>query len=187
MLWRIAFLCLIAGWTASGLPSRHGQHVAEAIGGVVVTSTGDAGGAALCPSESACTLRAAIEAANADASGGTFTISFDTEVFPASTPATVSIGLTPLPPLSRDGAIVDASGAGVLLRYDNPSLSGSTSGLIIAADDASIWGLDISGFPAACLLVEGDRITVGGDRTLGRGNRFAECSTGIAEIGRAHV
>ncbi len=178
---RIALLFLVAMIALAGQAPQ--AQPARAAGQVTVTSTGDGGGEALCPSETTCTLRSAIEAANAGDTGGTFTITFDTTVFDPEAPGTISVGLTPLPSITRPQTVVDGSDAGVFIRYDNPSLSGSSSGLIVAAADVSVWGMDIAGFPAACLLVEGDRAIIGGDRSSGRGNRFANCSTGIAVYG----
>lgn len=181
MLRRIALAVLIAGIGLAGPiagPAR--DEIARAAGSLVVTSTGDGG---ICPSDDDCTLRAAIETANADDTGGPFTITFDADVFSPDAPGTITVGLTPLPSVTRPATIIDASEAGVFLRYDNPSLSGSANGLIVAAPDVSVWGMDIAGFPAACLLIESERATIGGDRSLGRGNRMANCGTGIAVYG----
>lgn len=183
MLRRIAFTASVLVLALAGHSPGLRDGSVFAAGAVVVTSTGDGGGGELCPSEGSCTLRAAIEAANADDSGGVFTITFDDEVFAPDTPATIAVGLTPLPPVTRGGTTIDASGAGVFLRYDNPSLSGSASGLILAGPDISVWGMDVAGFPAACLLVEGERAIIGGERSLGRGNRLSNCATGIAIYG----
>ncbi len=182
-MWRVLAGAIgLIGVLSLGAESLAPTSVAAA-GAITVTSTGDIGGASLCPHETDCTLRAAIETANADGSGGTFTITFDPAVFKTETPATILVGLSPLPALSRDGTIVDASGAGVRIRHADPSLSGSANGIHVAGADVSILGLDISGFPASCILIEGARATIGGDRSLGRGNRLSDCATGIAVYG----
>ena len=154
----------------------------RAAGSMVVESTDSGGSAAECPGEN-CTLRGAIETANADDSGGAYSIAFAPETFDPESPATITVGLTPLPEITRDGVVIDASGSGVRLRHDDPSLSNASNGLVISANDVTIMGLDIAGFPAACILVEGNRATVGGDRSLGRGNRLGACPTGIAVHG----
>lgn len=182
MFRRVALGVVIAGTALLGSIVAERYQPANAASQLVVTSPGDAGGT-LCPSDDACTLRAAIEAANADASGGLFTITFDPLVFPPDAPATITVGLTPLPPITRTGTLIDASSAGVRLRHDNASLSGSANGLVLAGDDAALWGLDVAGFPASCVVVEGLRAAIGGDRTIGRGNRFSDCSTGLAIYG----
>ncbi len=182
-MWRVlAGVIGLVGVLALGAESVAPASVA-ATGAITVTSASDAGGPGLCPHETDCTLRAAIEAANADVSDGAFTITFDPGVFEMETPATILVGLSPLPPIARDGTIVDASDVGVRIRHADPSLSGSANGIHIAGADVSILGLHIAGFPASCILIEGPRATVGGDRSLGRGNRLANCATGIAVYG----
>jgi hypothetical protein len=64
----------------------------------------------------------------------------------------------------------DASDSGVLIRHDNASLASSANGLVVAADDIAIWGLDLAGFPASCIVVEAQRAIIGGDRSRGPGN-----------------
>ena len=179
-MWRVVAVAGLVAALGALVSVTPGERPARAAGSVVVTSTGDAGGDGLCPHESNCTLRAAIQAANADESGGAFSITFDPAVFDPDDPETIEIGLAPLPALSRPGSILDGSGAGVRIRNNDPSLSGSNGGLHIAAAGVTVVGLDVAGFPAACILVAGPQAVVGGSQDLGLGNRLAACGTGIA-------
>ncbi|HMO96371.1 MAG TPA: hypothetical protein PKD27_09620, partial [Tepidiformaceae bacterium] len=124
-MWRVVAVAGLVAALGALVSVTPGERPARAAGSVVVTSTGDAGGEELCPHESNCTLRAAIQAANADESGGDFSITFDPAVFDPDDPETIEIGLAPLPALSRPGSILDGSGAGVRIRNNDPSLSGS--------------------------------------------------------------
>jgi CSLREA domain-containing protein len=183
-MWRVV---AVAGLALALLSLAHtvpASLPAIAAGNIVVTSTGDAGGDGLCPHESTCTLRAAIQLANADDTGGAFTITFEPGVFDPNEPATIEVGLAPLPPIARPGAVLDASGAGVRIRNNDPSLSGSSNGLHLAANSITVLGLDIGGFPASCVLVAGQQAVIGGDSSLGRGNRLSDCGTGIAVYGQ---
>ncbi|HEU5163576.1 MAG TPA: hypothetical protein VFV54_10550, partial [Thermoanaerobaculia bacterium] len=123
---------------------------------VIVTSAADSG---------AGTLREAL--ANHDAGD---VITFDPAAFPPSAPATIQ-PLTVLPRIKRDGVVIDASNAGVIL--DGSRLSGAfESGLEI--EDPSkgniIRGLQIVNFPSCGIFVGGDGDNIiGGDRSRGTG------------------
>ncbi len=162
------------GWTS---PLR----IASAAADIVVTSAGD-DGAADCPGPD-CTLRKAIETANAEPDGGPITIGFDAAVFPAASPATIEIGDNPLPAIVRAGTTIDASGAGVRLLSTSQSLSASNDGLVIAADDVTLRGMSIDDFSGAAVRVEGARAVLGGDAGAGQGIRVGGSGTGFALAG----
>ncbi|GIW15466.1 MAG: hypothetical protein KatS3mg063_1319 [Tepidiforma sp.] len=150
---------------------------ARAAGIVTVTSTADAAGT--CPHPSNCTLRAAIAAVN---SGGPSTIRFDPAVFPAAAPAVISVGSSPLPPLTADGATIDGSGSGVILRSASASLSVPHDGLRVTGSGATIRGLAFEGFSGVCLHAEGTNATVGSPAAP---NRFHDCGVAIRVAGAA--
>ena len=128
-------------------------------------------------------MRKAIETANAEPDGGPITIGFDAAAFPAASPATIEIGDNPLPAISRAGATVDASGAGVRLLSTSQSLSASNDGLVIAADDVTLRGMSIDDFSGAAVRVEGARAVLGGDAGAGQGIRVGGSGTGFALAG----
>lgn len=130
--------------------------VPTAARNVVVTSAADSG---------AGTLRDAL----ANLAAGDV-ITFDPSVFTPSAPATIQV-MTPLPHITLDGVVIDASNAGVIL--DGSRLSGEfESGLEIAASSKgnTIRGMQIMNFPSCGIFVNGNgRNTFGGDRSLGAG------------------
>ena len=85
--------------------------------------------------------------------------------------------------MSRAGATVDASGAGVRLLSTSQSLSASNDGLVIAADDVTLRGMSIDDFSGAAVRVEGARAVLGGDAGAGQGIRVGGSGTGFALAG----
>jgi len=172
----VAAGCLVADTGSGRWP------VAAAAGDLQVTSAGDAGeaGGAVCPHTSLCTLRRAIEAANADASGGTFTITFA----PSELPTEVAVGNSPLPNITRSNVVIDGTGAGVLIRNNSTSLTAVTNGLTATGAGFALRNVAIHGFLGACLALTGDGAEVGAP---GAGNAFGGCGTGIAIGGKDAV
>jgi len=136
-----------------------------------------------CPDASACTLRAAIDAANGDTSGDPLIIAFNPDIFPAADPATITIATEPLPAIERDDVTIDASSAGVRLSAFGQSLDGTANGIVLAGTRDAVRGLTIDGFPASCILVEGANATVGGDASGRQGNRLGACASGVGVTG----
>ena len=171
-------LSVVVGLLAIASPAVHAEEV-----GIVVTSTLDDTGeeAALCPSETLCTLREAISTANADASGEPVRITFDPEVFPLAMPSTIEVVGEPLPELTRDNATIDGGSAGVSLT--GPTLEGpAANGLTVAGMSSGVTGLRIHGFAAACLYIEGQASFAGtGDGS--QRNYIDECVIGILVTG----
>jgi hypothetical protein len=166
----IALLALLGNtWT----PPRP----AVAASDIVVTLAAD-GGATACPGAT-CTLRKAIETANADLGTGPLTIGFDSAAFPPDAPATISIGSSPLPPLRRSQLAVDASGADVRLLGTSQNLSALSDGLMVAASDVTVRGIAMEHFNGACIRIAGSGATVGGDSSATQGNRLGNCGVGI--------
>jgi uncharacterized protein (TIGR03437 family) len=133
------------------VPARRGSSAdALTTGTCTVTSATDSGQG---------TLRWCLD----NVAGGA-TITFDAAVFPPGQPTTIQ-PLTELPVLQRDRITIDASNAGVIL-------DGSRSnkcGLVIRSDGNVIRGLQIRGFPACGLKIEGGDNVIGGDRAVGAG------------------
>lgn len=132
------------------------SRVPAALRNVVVTSAADSG---------AGTLRDAL--AN-HAAGDVIT--FDPAVFPPNAPAMIQV-MTPLPHITREGVVIDASNAGVIL--DGSRLSGDfESGLEIAASSKgnTIRGMQVVNFPSCGIFVNGNGGNIiGGDRSRGVG------------------
>jgi hypothetical protein len=108
------------------------------------------------------TLRQAI----LDASPGD-TITFDTSVFPPTSPVTIAL-TSALPPLEQGNVTIDASDAGVIL--DGSALSGG-AGLRLESSGNVIKGLEIYHFPNIGIRLEpgADQNVIGGDNTVGAG------------------
>lgn len=145
---------------------------------ILVTSTAANGGT--CPDAANCTLRAAINQANADASGDQVVISFAPATFPPETPATVSISSALLPPITRASVTLDASNAGVRILWNGQDVSGTPDGLVLMGDGDALHGLEVAGFRGACIAVRAQDATVGGDPGTGLANRVGSCGTGIS-------
>jgi len=89
-------------------PAHAASFVVDSLGDEADADVGNGGCAT---AGGLCTLRAALQEANANGSTAD-TITFNTGVFPPATPATIPLGST-LPTLSASNTTVDASAAGV--------------------------------------------------------------------------
>lgn len=129
----------------------------------------------------ACTLRAAIEEANA--LPGTDTITFDISL-------TIYLNEGALPEIT-EAVMIDASSQwnttqnqpGVTID----GMDGAYSGLVVSADGCSIFGLGITHFDGSGIYITSannavGHLTVDSSNVIG-GNSGA----GVAQIGRAHV
>lgn len=151
------------------LPSARPPAAATGTLEVVVTSTADGGGK--CPDASNCTLRAALQVADADTSPEVVTVRFDPAVFPPEAPAAIAVAGGPLPALTRADVVLDASAAGVIV--DGSALSETPAdGVVISGDRAVVRGLQVRSFPGACLVLAG-----AGARA--EGNSLGSCGTGM--------
>jgi CSLREA domain-containing protein len=149
---------------------------------IVVTSAADLEeGDRECPSEDACTLREAILVANAAVGETEVRITFDSAVFPSTTPATIALADEPLPQITRKAVTIDAAGAGVVV--DGAGLEGTTAGLRSSGEATTVRGLAVGGFEGPCIHVTGPAATLGGDRLAGAGNRLGNCDTAILAEG----
>ena len=151
----------------------------------VVDSIGDAvdvapGNGACATSGNACTLRAAIQEANATTAGLPYTVQFNV--------SQISVPSTPLPTITQDDVFIDGCGVG---RADFPTtdagppnepVDGNCSGLIGTGatvglqvgdatsdpSDVAIYNLAMTNFPSAAIRVWGaDRTRIAGN-LLGR-------------------
>ena len=169
----VVFLVLLS---AGVVPDGAVRVAAAAPVYIVVTSASDTIAAPVCPDTNRCTLRKAIDTANLDTTATTVTISFSATIFPLTTPATISVGATPLPVAARPDLTIDGSGAGVRL-VSTPA--GSPDGLVLSGPRSRVSALSIGQFSGVCLKFTGADAVVGGDRTAGRGNDFGDCGTAI--------
>lgn len=144
--------------------------------GFVVTNAGDAE-EAVCPDEAACTLRRAIEAANADESETALQITFDPAVFPPSEPETITLTQGRLPALTATFTQILAADAGVIL--DGEGNTGLGDGLVLEGDNTAVRGLAIVGFPGgACVATAGEDVVIGGGAAAD-GNVLGSCAEGV--------
>lgn len=174
-------LALLVG--ALSLPAwRAGRPRAAAPVALVVTSAADsAAPAAVCPDDTRCTLRRAIELANADLSGDPIVISFAPAAFPPAAPALIAPS-TPLPTITRAQVTIDATGTGVIL--DGGTIAGpGHDGLAFAGSEGALRGLTIRRFSGACVVALGPSAVIGGDLDAKQANRVDDCGTGIAVRG----
>jgi hypothetical protein len=93
------------------------------------------------------------------------TITFDTQVFSPSKPATIQL-LSPLPVIDQITFTIDGSNAGVIL--DGSQLE-TGSGLEFYSSNSMIKGLQIINFPENGIRVNGDNNQIGGNRLIGEG------------------
>lgn len=175
-------LALISGGLTGALGP--GVPVSRALSLIEVTSTGDAGtgGGAVCPDAELCTLRRAIELANADENPGPFTITFARSMFPPGAPGAIRVGNQPLPNVTRPGVTVDASEAGVEVVNASTSLTAVTNGLTATGAGFAVRGLHIHGFAGSCIAATSEAAVIGGTLT-GAGNTLGSCATGVAVSG----
>ncbi|HOJ00173.1 MAG TPA: hypothetical protein PLL88_01025 [Anaerolineaceae bacterium] len=93
------------------------------------------------------------------------TITFDTQIFSPSKPATIQ-PLSPLPAIEQSTFTIDASNAGVIL--DGSQLE-SGNGLEWYSSNSMVMGLQITNFPENGIRVNGDNNQIGGNRLSGEG------------------
>lgn len=161
----LGLLGVLLGWSTAQ-PSAGGVARADGPVIIVVTSSADDGGA--CPDAAACTLRAAIDTANADESGETVTITFDPEVFGED--GTIAAGEEALPPLTRAEASIDGGALAIMLV--GPGRDAATAGMVLAGEHTALRNVRIEHF-ATCVAVRGGSVVV-------RGVSAGHCGTGIA-------
>jgi len=178
------FLLIVLGFPAARFEFGGPPAASADSDGIVVTSAGAAGatGGAECPHDDLCTLRRALEVANADAQPGTFTITFAAAAFPVASPATITIGGAALPNVSRSGVMIDARGAGVVIAGASASLTSTLNGLTVTGSDFTLRGVRVHSFTGACVAVTGTGATIGGP-VDGDGNVFGGCKSGVAVSG----
>jgi hypothetical protein len=167
-------LLLGGGLTSTVAPAR-------AAGTVEVTSDGDEGGAggAVCPHATLCTLRRAMELANADPGTDAFTITFA----PSTSTTAIQVGNSPLPNLVRANVSIDGAGAHLLIENASSSLTAITNGLTVTGDAVALRNLSVSGFRGACIAITGANAVLG---TPGAGNTLGGCGSGVA-VGGANA
>jgi parallel beta-helix repeat protein len=121
---------------------------------IVVTNTADSGPG---------TLRQSLLDAQSDD-----TITFDTAVFPPTSPMTISL-TSGLPDINQGNLTIDASNAGVIL--DGRNITGDwVNGLDIYSDGNIVRGLQIINFPGVGIdICGGSHNRIGGDRRIGTG------------------
>lgn len=144
---------------------------------VTVTSTADTLEDQVCPDDTKCTLRAAIDFVNLDEAeaGGPYIIAFDPEVFPVDAPETITIGASDLPEITQDNVTIDASTAGVVIRGGGAA----SIGLKFSGASSAVMGLAVQDFVSTCIEAHGVSPSVGGDPTESEGNLLGGCPTAI--------
>ena len=162
-----AVLAIVLGGVAVAVRPVAGDELTV----ITVTSPVDATGS--CPSTTTCTLRAAVEAANIAA--GTVEIRFSPAVFPAGAPTTIAIGSSGLPPLTKAGAVIDGSDAGVIVQDGSQSVSVPLDGIRLTGAGTAVRGLTVVGFRGACITAAGANSVVGGTGS----NELRACGVGV--------
>lgn len=176
----LATLGLIVLLLAVGLPLAVPAPVRAGVGTVfLVNSTLDPGAGGIC-NGTECSLREAIEAANANAGHDTINFNFagtspgaiaPTTALPVITD-TVTINGYSEPDASENTTILATNGSNAVLMVilDGSALA-SGSGLTVddTAPDSVIRGLVISDFPAVGINIDGDNVAIG--RELHRDER----------------
>ncbi len=150
---------------------------------ITVTSSADTAEAAICPDASRCTLRKALETANADVVSSAVTITFAPSVFSVATPATITVGILPLPIATRADLTIDGSGSGVRIAGPPLGTAPIADGLVLTGARARVQGISIAKFTGTCLTLAGADGFIGGDRASGHGNTLGDCSTAIRAEG----
>ncbi|MFN8508786.1 MAG: right-handed parallel beta-helix repeat-containing protein [Dehalococcoidia bacterium] len=174
-----AFLfVLIAVGTLLGHPWPADEPRAAGPVTIVVTSAADGTApAAVCPDDTRCTLRRAIEVANADVSGNPVVITFSPATFPGIAPALIAPAAA-LPAVTRVQTTIDAAGLGVIL--DGGGIPGAhTDGITFAAPEGAVRGLILRRFTGACIAALAPGASIGGDLTATYANRLDDCATGV--------
>lgn len=177
----VAVVCVSVGF---GLPSSHVARTAAASPvAIVVTSSADVLPTAACPDASRCTLRKAIEMANLDVTASAVAITFNPTIFPPTTPASVTVGATPLPIATRADLTLDGSGSGVRIAGTTTAPASMVDGLVLTGARTRVAGIAFEHFTGACLKLTGIDGVIGGNRGTGHGNTFGDCSTGVRADG----
>ncbi|MFQ5381308.1 MAG: hypothetical protein ACE5EF_06765 [Dehalococcoidia bacterium] len=176
---RPAFLMVLVAFAAATIQGHPFTSHAAGTVTVVVTNAGDSPG--VCPSPARCTLRAAIDFVNADATPETpYLIRFSASVFSAGG-TTIPLMGDALPAIGVPDVTIDP--AGLPIRLSGAALeSGDTEGLVLAAARGTVRGLEISRFPRSCVVLAGDSNLAGGI-TTDEGIRVGGCATGIRITG----
>jgi len=176
----VALLLLIA--VAGGVVLVAGRGAQASPDTITVDSTGDGGDSntadGVCDDGSGnCTLRAAIEQANADA--GTDTIEFD---IAGTGPHTISPG-SALPtitgPVIIDGTREPDFAGAPIIELDGTSAGGGADGLSITDGSSTVKGLVINRF-----LGDGIELSGSGGNTI-EGNYIGTDVTGTADLGNS--
>lgn len=146
---------------------------------IVVTSAADSTApAAVCPDDTRCTLRRAIELANADASGSPVVVTFSPNTFPGIAPALIRPS-TPLPIVTRAQVTIEATGLGVIVD-GSTIVAPNTDGFTFTGAEPVIRGMIIRRFTGTCVAVLAPGAVIGGDVSAPQANRIDDCATGIA-------
>ena len=177
---------LVAAATLGGgtLPATQPAAAADPIL-IEVTSTADTIASPACPDASRCTLRKAIESANADTSGSGVRIGFAAAAFPSASPGTITLGAVPLPVVTSDDVTIDGAGRGVRLTGITQSLTPSVNGIVMSGNRAAVRGLELRGFAGNCIHLIGPQSVAGGDPASGEGNVVDDCGVGVRVDGAA--
>lgn len=146
---------------------------------LVVNSLADSNDGACTTAPNGCTLREAINAANASAAADTISFGVDGTITPA----------TPLPPLSGGGDTIDASSRAHKLVLSGQAMAAATPkvaghGIEISSANNTVRGLVIVGFPFITAAVTGGSgIFISG--TTATGNRIYDNWIGVGADGNA--
>ena len=124
-----------------------------------------------------CSLRGAITNANADAAADT--ISFNATVFPASTPATITLGSV-LPTLSAGLDTINATNRGVII--DGTGEPSAFNCLTLSGDGYTVSGLQITDCAAGISIIAG-----GDSNQIGPGNTIYDNGSGVSLSGSFNV
>ncbi len=174
---RVRSLLLALAFTLAAMSAGAAPADAQAPGvTIVVTNSSDGAGAA-CPHATLCTVRKAIETANATPGDGLVTITFSTTVFPRVTPTTIAVATTKLPTVTRNSVTIDGSAAGVIL--DGAAVPPESAGIAATGSGFTLYGLGIWRFNGECVVAAGAGAVIGGDPATGRGNRLSACTVGL--------
>lgn len=168
---RFTLAVIVAGLAVAMLAGERQQRAAAAGTVTIVVTSAEDSGEAACPSDHSCTLRGAIETANADASGKPVLITLSPQVFPFDHGATVALA-SPLPALARADAAIDGSTGG--MHIDGGGIAGD--GIVVSGNASVVRGVSVHNFGGACIVLAGDKAEA-------IGNRAGGCTTGIAVRG----
>jgi hypothetical protein len=164
---RLAFVAVIAATMAVLVMPVPGVGAV----GYTVDTTSDANLVACTASPGDCSLRGAIN--NANASGAADVITFDAAVFPAGAPATITVN-PGLPAVSGASDTIDGTGSGVIIDGLNvePDFA-SFACLTVQANLVTIKGLQMTDCNPGVLILSGM------NNTIGPGNVIFDNGTGV--------